>query len=161
MNTWRTADPEKVIEVLNTLTAATWPQTEPETNQLLSQFEWNPDPNSTTLTSNLGITPGVVYVIALRSGEVTNVSFDVCDTFPDDDAEAKADFIQDLFAAYAARFRQEWGKPAKNTTKPRPEIWWKVGDGCAIKLKRTKWSPDIEFTTPKGVSLDRVPEDRL
>ena len=84
--------------------------------------------------------------------------FSVADTFPDDDAEAKADFVQDVFAMFAARFRQEWGKPAKTITKPDHEIWWNLPNNCGVKLMRSKWSPDVEFTTPLGCELDKVPD---
>jgi len=111
MNTWRTADPEAAISIINALTEVPWPQTEPATIEFLKGLGWTLDENGVTMVSNLGVSPGDAMVVALKSGEVTRVSFDVCDIFQADEAETKADFVQDLFAEFAARFRQEWGKP--------------------------------------------------
>ena len=158
MNPWKTADPERAIEVVHALNAVPWPKSKPETKQFLAELGWHPDPEFNMPVSDLGISPAHVFVTAPGSKEVSRVMFSVADTFPDDDAEAKADFVQDVFAMYAARFRQEWGKPANTKTKRRPEIWWNLPNNCGLKLMRDTLSPDVEFTTPLGCELDKVPD---
>ena len=87
MNTWRTADPEAAISIINALTEVPWPQTEPATIEFLKGLGWTLDENGVTMVSNLGVSPGDAMVVALKSGEVTRVSFEVCDIFQADEAE--------------------------------------------------------------------------
>ena len=40
----------------------------------------------------------------------------------------------------------------------RSEIWWNLPNNCGLKLMRDTLSPDVEFTTPLGCELDKVPD---
>ncbi len=154
MTTWNTADPAKVIDAIKTLVGADWPKTRIEAQDLLTMHGWGRDHRGSFVT-NFGITPGYALVSQSNNAAV-DVSFALCDVFPDDDEPAKADFVHDLFTEYTGHFTQAWGKPIKRITKPDPEIWWNSGNDCIVALRRSTIAPYVDFYTPNGVPLLKI-----
>jgi hypothetical protein len=151
VTTWRAADVDTVVKVIRTFAGWPWPIPQDEVPHLLEALGWEPRPgNPQLLQANLGVDAGPAMVIGGFT-ETEAIDFAVTDVNPDDDAAVKRSFLQDVFADFAAAFRQEWGKPIKVVDGARPELWWAVDSSSAVQLVQTPLAVKTRFHTPEGV----------
>ncbi|MCS3442555.1 DUF6301 family protein [Microbacterium phyllosphaerae] len=159
---WKAMTPTEVCDIVDFWTAAPWPLTEDEAQQLaVERFGWSIEVENGTrylMNTVTGLALPDVMTIAVKD-QMRELSFDTTDTIRDVTPESTA-FLGDNFALMVREGEARWGKPDLRRTDKWTTARWDAAGGSRVAFNFLPRGLNVRFETPQGADVERKLGDR-